>query len=963
MVKALPLIFLCINLCWAVFPGKAQNDTLNPELIKANNWISLASQHFRKNPDSAIFYLQMALPVLEEYQSWESYAKASNGLVAGFMYKEDYQKVENHGIRAINTIKEKLGKDSRLYANALNNLGAYYRRKGDLSQAMAYYKEALEITKNFDKPDPLALSRLFYNMGIIYRHQGDYSTAIKYHENALLSAKKVLTETHPRLIQINFAIARVYTDQESWKKAQNAYNYCLELMKNNSLESSYRNKIHTYHQLARIYFQLKNLDSARLHIKKADFISVKFGNYRAQVGMNILGDIALQNQKYDKALEYYRKALKYRQVEWGGLGKSPEIAHSYRMLGECYEESQRLDSAKYYYYRSLDFLSKTTETTSKEILPEADKVLQPFDAITTIEAIARSWFKEYQRDGLDNQWESSIAACSLGDKVLDRLRRTHQTDLSRLQLGQEFRRIYEMGIRLNFLKYQETGNADYVSQAFQFAEKSKAMILYLALQNTGAKLKAGIPDSIWVKEQKLKVDKQFYQNKIFTEGNNRKKTDTLKLQRWKESLFLAEEDHRDLITYLEKEYPAYYQLKYDDRFVDIEQVQRKLSSESGTLIEYFWGEEELFVFNISGKTISGVAIKNVELISQKIYALRQNLENPDFSPSALSSFREQGHFLFNILLKPVLNSDTYSNLTIVPDGLLSYLPFEILLTNDSIKGETENAQRMVSQTYRNLPYLLKEKVIGYAFSASLLIQDLPAFRKESEFFASFAPSYPDSLSLSYNKQSAEQIAKLKKGKVFQGVSASESSFKRFSGDYKILHLAMHGFVNQANPMLAYLLFSQPEDSLEDGKLYAYELYDMFLPAELIVLAACETGDGQYVQGEGVMSLSRAFRYAGCPSMISSLWKADGRSTSDLMTYLYEELYEEKSKSKALQSAKITFLKEATPDLIHPYYWANHILIGDPKPISIPLNMYWYIGGILSIIIILIASYFWKRQKN
>ena len=961
MVKALPFIILCIHLCWTIVPVKAQTDTLNADLTKANNWISLAYKHFRANPDSAIYYLQMALPVFEKNQSWESFAQASNGLVAGFMFKEDYQNVETHGMKAVNIIGEKLGKESKLYANALNNLGAYYRRKGDLSQAMNSYKEALEITKDFEKPDPLALSRLFYNMGIIFRRQGDYTTAIKYHENSLISAKKVLPGNHPRFVQINFAIARVYTDQKNWEKAQRTYYYCLDLMKENPIEKTYRDKIHTHHQLARIYFQLEDLESAGFHIKEADKVSVKFGNYRAQVGMNILGDIARQNQEYDKALEYYRQALIYREAEWGGLGKSPEIAHSYQMLGESYEESDRLDSAKYYYYRSLEFLSKTTETTDKKTLPKADEILQPFDAINVIEAIARYWFKEYQRDGNDNQWQSSIDACHLGDAVLDRLRRAHQEDVSRLQLGEQFRRIYEMAIRLNFLKYQQTENSVYISQAFQFAEKSKAVILYLALQNTGAKLNAGIPDSIWVKEQKLKVDKQFYQNKIFSEENSRKKTDSLKLQRYKESLFLAEEEHRDLITYLEKEYPAYYQLKYNDRVVDIEKVHRKLSKEPGALIEYFWGEEALFVFKISGEGISGIPLKNVDSISQKISALRQNLENPDFSPAALSAFVEQGQFLYDNLLKPILNSDSYKSLTIVPDGLLSYLPFEILLTNDSQNPEAEITPRMVSPTYRNLPYLLKEKVIGYAFSASLLMQDLPPFQKGSQFLAAYAPSYPDSLKLSYNKESAEQIVELKEGKVFSDAFASEKSFKQFSGDYKILHLAMHGFVNQTQPMLAYLLFSQPTDSLEDGRLYAYELYDMFLPAELIVLAACETGDGQYVKGEGVMSLSRAFRYAGCPSMISSLWKADGRSTSDLMTFLYKELYEKNPKAKALQKAKMNYLEQATPDIIHPYYWANHILIGDSKPISSSLSLYWIVGGILLLIVALISVFLWQRR--
>ncbi len=214
----------------------------------------------------------------------------------------------------------------------------------------------------------------------------------------------------------------------------------------------------------------------------------------------------------------------------------------------------------------------------------------------------------------------------------------------------------------------------------------------------------------------------------------------------------------------------------------------------------------------------------------------------------------------------------------------------------------------------------------------------------------FAPSYDEPLTLSLNQPQATEICQIIEGDAYLGLDASEESFKAVVNQYDILHLGMHGIANVENSLYAYLLFNSASDSMEDGKLNAYELYNMQINAQLTVLAACETGFGKLEKGEGIMSLARAFQYAGCPSIVTSLWKADGRSTGDLMMRFYTYLDEGENKSLALQRSQKEFLKSAPPDQTHPYYWATFILIGDDQPIGSNKLKWWILGGGILILL-------------
>ncbi len=192
--------------------------------------------------------------------------------------------------------------------------------------------------------------------------------------------------------------------------------------------------------------------------------------------------------------------------------------------------------------------------------------------------------------------------------------------------------------------------------------------------------------------------------------------------------------------------------------------------------------------------------------------------------------------------------------------------------------------------------------------------------------------------------------------------ASERNFKENAGNYGVIHLAMHGLLDDKFPTLSSLAFTDTQDSTENNFLQAYEISKLDLNADLVVLSACQTGYGKFERGNGVASLARAFMYAGVPSIIVSLWQVDDQATSKIMKEFYLNLASGMNKAQALRQAKLNYIKNAPEAMRHPAYWSPFIQIGNSEPIQIQ-QKYAYTPWYLTIVsIILVAGLvFWKRK--
>ncbi len=250
---------------------------------------------------------------------------------------------------------------------------------------------------------------------------------------------------------------------------------------------------------------------------------------------------------------------------------------------------------------------------------------------------------------------------------------------------------------------------------------------------------------------------------------------------------------------------------------------------------------------------------------------------------------------------------------IIPDDELNYLPFEAL--------QDENKK-----------YLLEQFSVQYQFSTALF-GDNPqsGYLAKSLAFAPFINAgFPEDAAGTFYSvlpASKDEVENLN-GKILTDTSATKKNFLRHSNSYPLLHLATHATVNNDTPAHSFIAF-YPHD--RDYKLYAGEIASLRLDSvKLVILSACETGTGKLIKGEGLMSLSRAFAYAGCPDIITSLWKAEDRTTSFITQRLHYYLEKRYSKDMALQQAKLDLLKsnEIDPRYKTPDYWAHLIYIGN-----------------------------------
>jgi len=318
------------------------------------------------------------------------------------------------------------------------------------------------------------------------------------------------------------------------------------------------------------------------------------------------------------------------------------------------------------------------------------------------------------------------------------------------------------------------------------------------------------------------------------------------------------------------------------------------------------------------------------------------------------------------------------SLIIIPDGALSYLPFEALLTHPVTNDDLD---------YRNLPYLIRDYDIGYSYSSTLHFQDQRKGAKPTGNLLAFAPDYSNMLAqntidLSFLdayrdqlvpipgvKDEVKMISRMIKSDIYIDESATENNFKKLAGNYDILHLAMHTIVDNENPMYSKLAFTQNVDSFEDGFLNTYEIYNMKYNARLAVLSSCQTGYGKLQKGEGVMSLARGFMYAGCPSIIMTLWQVSDRSGARLMKDFYRSLKNGKDKTSSLRDAKLEFLRKADQLKAHPYFWSTYVIIGNASPLYPSRSRIMWIIIALFLVASAGTTAYWyfiirpKRNKN
>lgn len=330
-----------------------------------------------------------------------------------------------------------------------------------------------------------------------------------------------------------------------------------------------------------------------------------------------------------------------------------------------------------------------------------------------------------------------------------------------------------------------------------------------------------------------------------------------------------------------------------------------------------------------------------------------NLNFDSLKISTRSQYVDAAYDLYQKLIAP-LNPYITKRIIIIPDGVIGYLPFEALLE--------ELPRKYPNGTYRNeydlYRYWGANKILSYAYSATSLKEMIDKkhqiLPKDTNAILAFAPFYkgttaielqnelklrtrggtadsPTWADLNNTRKEVLEVTRYFQGYIRTSINANKERFLQEASKFRIIHLATHAKSDNLTGEKAFIAFcsaKRPEDS---DSLYVKDIYNLSLNADLVTLSACEAGIGELKRGEGIISLARAFTYAGAKSIVTTLWEVDDDKTTYLMTYFYENINNGDDKDIALWKAKKT-LRDTSKNP-HPYFWSAFLPIGDMKRIE------------------------------
>ena len=843
--------------------------------------------------------------------------------------------------------------DKRYLACCYHCLGVKYQRTRKYEDANKQYKKAIDIRRenNFG-----GLAKSCRNLGYSCKVLGLYHKAIFWINEAIQADVK-----EKDILNSHVYLASSYISIGEFEKAENSLKIAFRLAKSHEEKAKVNNTSCILHlergafqeaveyaeKAASLFKKIKSDDSAKAENNRGNAYR-KLGNYNEaiksynssievyqRIGSTLAEAQTLNNiaaalygqKKYKEGINTLNKSLELKKKHHESTSFKYTYAANHENLAENYEVLGDIDKALTHYQLALQNLTNNFRQKDIHQNPTPNDsnlyIYNKIDFIRVLHLKASAAFKKYQQKGDSAYLNLAEKTYNTAFQFHDQLPKQITTQASRLFQAEVIVPFIENALAVAY-ELQQTQQKT-PETAYRFMEKNKASVLMQAINEKGALQYAGLPDSLLNQEKDLRETITAYEKQL---NDARQYEEKDKAKQYEDLLFEQKNTYDQLIQNLEKNHPEYYNLKYKQNTSTLKDVQNYLDSETA-LLEYFVGDSSIYVLAIEKNTAHLHRLEKPENWNNTISDFRTSISDADTQ----LSFVPHAHQLYKWLIpKP---NPKIKRLQIIPDAQLNYLPFGLLLTEDDSQ-----------KTNYDLSYLLKQYSISYAYSAALLLEEKERQDKTQYLYGGFAPEYDgtehDNLPEGFKNVEA-QTQKLK-GKAFLANQATKTQFQEHADQFQILHLSMHGILDDENPLYSKLIFA-------DSALHAADLYNTRLNADLAILSACNTGTGEIKKGEGVMSLSRAFTYAGCPSLLMSLWSVPDGGTADVVDIFLEELKKGETKDKALQNAQLTYLTNASTTQ-HPTYWAGLVPSGSMQAVKFDSNCNWWWAILLLLCVML-----------
>ncbi|RLD64675.1 MAG: hypothetical protein DRI84_08440 [Bacteroidetes bacterium] len=895
---------------------------------------------------------------------FQTYLQNPDSLLLCDLYylKASSLKMQENFKQSISCIKKSLtylrtssSKQNWRRANNYKSMGGSYSNMNYYRLALKYFYKALNLY-NPNSPSNL-LASTYYYIGSINSSLGDYKLAEKNLKKAIEIYDEIYNGKHFNYTYYYNSLASAYKNLSETDSAFLYYHKSIQSANGYNLKTiSLR-----YRNLAELYFKNNDLKNAEKHINKsiesADNLFDPMSHYRGEV-YQFAAKYYIETDNLIKGYEFLETAFKIAQYK--ADERTTDLAECYKILSSYHLKNEDFENALIAIQKALIAIS--SQFNDLELLSNPSHL----DGISKKSLYSYLlWKANIINESINNNNKIDLiqqlqiqrkALLSAAD-VANSIRLSLLSQEGKYWLTANNKEVYHLIIKNALALYSYTNDKEHLISAFEASERSKAGILLDLMNDAKLKDLNHLPDSILIKDQQLNDIKKTIEFKLH-KTKHEIITDQKVIKKLQYDLFRINQKIQAHTTFTNQNFSSFNQAKFTIELVLLDSLQRNLNNKQ-VLLEYYLFDNNLYGIAI---TRNDIQIQKLNL-DQEFYKNINSVVNYirhldyDVSSNGFNKFRTSSNKLYRKIVQPFEDILLDKELIIIPDDILLNLPFEVLITD-------------LNKSSLNTPsYLILSNPIHYAYSTALLnFKSLKAPIGRNQVLA-FAPDYnyedfQDSSQIQILPplpnitREVNQIADHFNIKSFKSKAANKENFLDNVSDFPIIHLAMHTKIDDENPSFSELVFSPSTEEVYN--LYTNEIYDLELNASLVLLSACNTGSGKILKGEGIMSFARAFLFAGCHSLTLTLWSINDNTSTELIGNYYKYLSEGRSKSKALQLAKIKYLESADPLKSHPYFWAAYIQIGNNKPIN-PEHSSQALMYYLSLLILSLVVFTFRKQ--
>jgi CHAT domain-containing protein len=870
--------------------------------------IGIANYNLSRN-DKAIEYYEQAVTIFREVKN-----RAGEGITLGSMgsaYSSlgRYEKVIEFDEQALAISREVKDRDREV--TMLVNLGNAYNNLGRYEKAIEFYERTLAISREMKDRESEGL--ILGNLGNAYHRLSRYEKAIEFYEQALAISREVMDRQGEGVI-LGY-LGDVYNDLGRYEKA--------------------------------IKF-----DEQALAITRE--VNARF--WEAAM-LNHLGLVYNSLRQPEKAITFYEQALAIARE----IKHSWEEFRSLNGLGSLYRAQTQYEKAIPLYEQALAiarrFNERQNETDVLYNLALAERGRGNLPAART-------------------HVEQSLT-------IDESLRTEVVSSESRSSFLANVQSSYQLYIDVLMRQHQAEPNKGLDALAVEVSERQRARGLLDLLTESRADISQGVDAALIERERSLGKKLNDKAQRL-TQANKPEEAAALK-----QEISQLENDYERAQADIRKASPHYAALTQPQP-LKLKEIQAQLDADT-LLLEYALGEERSYLWAITkdsltsyelpkGEQINGSARQVYELLTARSLNKRGETgpQRQERIAQAEAKLPPAAQSLSQTLLAPVAARLGNKRLVIVADSALQYIPFAMLPDPSVVSSQLSVAKNNAQ------PLVVNHEVISLPSASALAIQRSelagrqpapkmlavvadPVFDRSDSRFTTAAIATGDKTQpqtigaddarslehlaensadksgvttlrlviprLPFTRQEANQLMALApKGSSFSAIDFQANRGTVLNGDlsqYRYVHFATHGYLDSERPGLSALLFSMvdAQGKPQDGFLRANDIYNLKLPAELVVLSACQTGLGKEIKGEGLVGLTRGFMYAGAARVVVSLWNVNDKATADLMTKFYEKMLKQGERpAAALRAAQVEMWKQKQWQ--SPYYWAAFTMQGE-----------------------------------